>query len=94
MCHITSANRDEAAYPDGESFRLDRIDPPEHLAFGSGPHLCLGNHLTRLIGRVVLEEALDLKAKARVELVPAFVWQCVNHLQEYGPEHLPVRVTR
>jgi len=94
MCHITSANRDEAAYPDGESFRLDRIDPPEHLAFGSGPHLCLGNHLTRLIGRVVLEEALDLKAKARVELVPGFVWQCVNHLQEYGPEHLPVRVTR
>lgn len=94
MCHITAANRDEAAYPDGESFRLDRIDPPEHLAFGSGPHLCLGNHLTRLIGRMVLEEMLALKAKLRVELEPGFVWQCVNHLQEYGPERLPVRVTR
>ncbi len=94
MCHITSANRDEAAYPDGESFRLDRVDPPEHLAFGSGPHLCLGNHLTRLIGRVVLEEMLALQAKTRIELAPGFVWQCVNHLQEYGPEHLPVRVTR
>lgn len=94
MCHITAANRDEAAYPDGESFRLDRIDPPEHLAFGSGPHLCLGNHLTRLIGRAVLEEMLALMAKARVELEPGFVWQCVNHLQEYGPEHLPVRVSK
>ncbi len=94
MCHITAANRDEAAYPDGESFRLDRIDPPEHLAFGSGPHLCLGNHLTRLIGRIVLEETLELMAKARVELAPGFAWQCVNHLQEYGPEHLPVRIAR
>lgn len=94
MCHITAANRDEAAYPDGESFRLDRVDPPEHLAFGSGPHLCLGNHLTRLIGRAVLEEMLTLMAKARVELEPGFVWQCVNHLQEYGPEHLPVRVSK
>jgi cytochrome P450 len=92
MCHITAANRDEAAYPDGESFRLDRIDPPEHLAFGSGPHLCLGNHLTRLIGRVVLEETLALMSRAKVTLEPGFVWQCVNHLQEYGPEHLPVRV--
>lgn len=94
MCHITAANRDEAAYPDGESFRLDRVDPPEHLAFGSGPHLCLGNHLTRLIGRAVLEEMLALMAKSRVELEPGFVWQCVNHLQEYGPEHLPVRVSK
>ncbi len=94
MCHITAANRDEAAYPDGESFRLDRIDPPEHLAFGSGPHLCLGNHLTRLIGRAILEEMLALMARSRVELAPGFVWQCVNHLQEYGPEHLPVRIVR
>ncbi|MEZ4281877.1 MAG: cytochrome P450 [Myxococcota bacterium] len=94
MCHITAGNRDEAAYPDAESFRLDRIDPPEHLAFGAGPHLCLGNHLTRLIGRVVIEETLALMERTRLELEPGFVWQCVNHLQEYGPEHLPVRVTR
>lgn len=94
MCHITSGNRDEAAYPDGERFRLDRIDPPEHLAFGSGPHLCLGNHLTRLIGRVVIEEMLALLARTKLALEPGFVWQCVNHLQEYGPENLPVRVVR
>lgn len=94
MCHITAGNRDEAAYPDAESFRLDRIDPPEHLAFGAGPHLCLGNHLTRLIGRVVIEETLALMERTRLELAPGFVWHCVNHLQEYGPEHLPVRVTR
>lgn len=94
MCHITAGNRDEAAYPDGETFRLDRVDPPEHLAFGSGPHLCLGNHLTRLIGRVVIEEMLALLERTKLELEPGYVWQCVNHLQEYGPENLPVRVVR
>lgn len=94
MCHITAGNRDEAAYPDAESFRLDRVDPPEHLAFGAGPHLCLGNHLTRLIGRIVIEETLRLMQTTRIELTPGYVWQCVNHLQEYGPEHLPVRFVR
>ncbi|MEZ4331326.1 MAG: cytochrome P450 [Myxococcota bacterium] len=94
MCHITAGNRDDAAYPDGETFRLDRVDPPEHLAFGAGPHLCLGNHLTRLIGRVVIEEMLALMERTKLALAPGYVWRCVNHLQEYGPENLPVRVVR
>ena len=94
MLHIGAANRDEEAYPDPESFRLDREDPPEHLAFGIGPHICLGNHLTRLVGRVVLEEMLEVLASARVSLAPGFEWECVNHLQEYGPERLPVVLNR
>lgn len=94
MLHIAAANRDEAAYPDPDSFRLDREDPPEHLAFGVGPHICLGNHLTRLIGRVVLEEMLEVLDSARVVLAPGFEWECVDHLQEYGPESLPVEITR
>lgn len=92
MLHIGAANRDAEAYPDPDSFRLDREDPPEHLAFGVGPHICLGNHLTRLIGRVVLEEMLALLDTSRVSLVPDFEWECVNHLQEYGPERLPVQI--
>ena len=92
MLHIGAANRDADAYPDPDSFRLDREDPPEHLAFGVGPHICLGNHLTRLIGRVVLEEMLALLDTSRISLVPDFEWECVNHLQEYGPERLPVQI--
>jgi cytochrome P450 len=93
MLHIGAANRDGEAYPDPESFRLDREDPPEHLAFGIGPHVCLGNHLTRMIGRVVLEEMLAVLESAKVELVAGFEWECVNHLQEYGPESLPVCIS-
>ena len=92
MLHIGAANRDPAVYPDPETFRLDRDDPPEHLAFGIGPHICLGNHLTRLVGRVVLEEFLRARDEHRVQLAPDFTWECVNHLQEYGPERLDVVV--
>lgn len=94
MLHIAAANRDSEVYPDPDSFRLDREDPTEHLAFGVGPHICLGNHLTRLVGRVALEEMLAVLASATVSFAPGFKWECVNHLQEYGPESLPVEVTR
>lgn len=92
MLHIAAANRDGEVYPDPDSFRLDREDPPEHLSFGIGPHICLGNHLTRLVGRVVLEEMLAVLDTARVSLPADFEWECVNHLQEYGPETLPVSI--
>lgn len=92
MLHIGAANRDPEVYPDPEAFRLDREGPAEHLAFGIGPHICLGNHLTRLVGRLALEEALRALSDHRIELADGFAWECVNHLQEYGPERLDVVV--
>lgn len=91
MMGISSANRDETVYENANEFRLDRSGEPEHLAFGAGPHLCLGNHLTRMIGRVILEEVLDRFTRSQLKLVDGFVWECVDHPLEYGPEHLPVR---
>jgi cytochrome P450 len=93
MLGIGAANRDEAVYRDAEEFRLDRAGEPEHLAFGAGPHLCLGNHLTRMAGTVVLEEVLSMFAPGELELAPGFSWKCVDHIMEYGPETLDV-VTR
>ena len=43
---IASGNRDESVYPDPDAFRMERWPgAPEHLTFGPGPHLCLGNAL-------------------------------------------------
>jgi cytochrome P450 len=92
MLGIASANRDERVFPHPDEFRLDRDNPEEHLAFGLGPHVCLGNHLTRMIGRVVLEETLDRFAPGQLRLAPGYRWVCVAHLQEYGPERLDVVV--
>ncbi|MGC1270693.1 MAG: cytochrome P450 [Croceibacterium sp.] len=53
-----SANRDEAVFPDAESFQMNRPNIAEHLAFGRGPHNCPGVHLGRMELRVAMEEIL------------------------------------
>jgi cytochrome P450 len=54
MC-IGSANHDEAKFEDPDTFRLDR-PTREHLAFGSGPHICPGAALARLEVRTLMHE--------------------------------------
>jgi cytochrome P450 family 142 subfamily A polypeptide 1 len=50
-----SANRDPEIFDAPEEFRVDR-SPNEHIAFGIGPHYCLGANLARLEVRAVFEE--------------------------------------
>jgi len=50
-----SADHDPTAFPDPERCVLDRA-PNRHLAFGGGPHLCLGAPVARLEMTVTLEE--------------------------------------
>jgi cytochrome P450 len=52
-----SANRDPAVFDDPDEFHLDRRDG-RHLAFGIGPHRCIGSNLARLELRVAVEETL------------------------------------
>ena len=54
---IASANRDEREFADPDEFRWSR-KPERHLAFGHGLHFCIGSHVARLEGRVLLEELL------------------------------------
>jgi cytochrome P450 family 142 subfamily A polypeptide 1 len=52
-----SANRDEQVFEDADRFRVDR-SPNRHLAFGFGPHVCLGAHLARLEIEAVIDVLL------------------------------------
>lgn len=42
-----SANRDESVFADPDRFLIDR-SPNKHIAFGHGPHFCIGSYLARL----------------------------------------------
>ncbi|GAA5080852.1 cytochrome P450 [Thermocatellispora tengchongensis] len=53
---IGSANRDPRKFPEPDRFVLGRKGVNQHLAFGAGPHRCLGMHLARLELAVVLKE--------------------------------------
>jgi cytochrome P450 len=51
------ANHDPTAFEAPGEIRLDRRPNP-HVAFGSGPHTCVGIHLARHEARIFLEELL------------------------------------
>jgi cytochrome P450 len=50
-----SANRDERRFTDPDSFDLTRQDARDHVAFGHGPHACVGAHLARSEARLAVE---------------------------------------
>jgi cholest-4-en-3-one 26-monooxygenase len=53
-----SANRDEEHFADPFRFDIAR-SPNDHIAFGAGPHFCLGASLARLELRVFFDRLLD-----------------------------------
>jgi cytochrome P450 len=52
---LVAANRDPAEFPDADQVIIDRPDN-RHIAFGAGPHRCLGSHLARQELRIGLTE--------------------------------------
>ena len=65
------ANHDATAIEAPGEIRLDRRPNP-HVAFGSGPHTCIGIHLARLEVRVFLEELLAAVPHWRLDGPPSY----------------------
>ena len=65
-----SANRDEAAFNDPFAFRVDRR--VNHLAFGYGPHVCLGQHLARMEMAALYQELLRRVDSVELNGEPAY----------------------
>ena len=86
VMYFGAANRDGEKFTEPDRLRLSRM-PNEHLAFGNGPHVCLGQHIARIEIDAVLREVLERLQD--LELAGAPEWLPSNFIS--GPKHLPVR---
>jgi cytochrome P450 len=83
-----SANRDENVFDRPDDVILDR-DTSKHVAFGGGPHYCLGAPMVRLMFTVMVEEVL-----ARLpdyEVIEEGVEWFPDLSSIYGIRALPIR---
>ncbi|HEX7877512.1 MAG TPA: cytochrome P450 [Sphingobium sp.] len=81
-----SANRDDEAFEDPSEFRIDRR-PNRQLAFGTGPHVCLGQYLARFELISFFKELLNRVDDIELGGEPKFV----EGTFVSGPKYLPIR---
>ena len=72
LLSFPSGSFDEAIYEDPFTFRIDRR-PNRHLAFGTGPHVCLGQYLARLELSSFFGELLNQVEHIELAGTPRFV---------------------
>ena len=61
-----AANHDEQEFERPDEILLDRA-PNRHVAFGLGPHRCIGSHLARLMSAVMVKAVLERIPDYRVD---------------------------
>lgn len=88
MLSYHSANQDESAFDAPGEFRLDR-KPNKQVAFGYGPHVCLGQHLARLEMRLLWEALIPRLATLDLAGAP----ERTRSSFVCGPKHVPIRFT-
>ncbi|MCS0635399.1 cytochrome P450 [Streptomyces sp. LP05-1] len=83
-----AANWDPEVYDDPDVIDFDRT-ASAHMAFGHGPHHCIGAQLTRMESEVMLSGLLGRFPQLRLAVAPEeMVWQRKGLIR--GPQSLPV----
>jgi cytochrome P450 len=82
---LASANRDPRKYEDQDRFDIFRSRAVRHLAFASGPHVCIGQHLAKVEMTRALNALLDRLPNLRLHPDKAAP-QLVGHILRSPPE--------
>lgn len=85
---LSSANRDESEFPDPDTFDIDRPNARKHMAFGIGPHICLGATLARREMQIFIGELA--RRLPHMRLTPDQEFTYLPNTSFRGPQHLLV----
>ncbi|MGW2329609.1 cytochrome P450 family protein [Streptomyces sp. NPDC001700] len=92
VINYAAAGRDPGVHGErGEHFDLTRETRREHLAFGYGPHFCLGAELARLEGRIGLRALFEHFPDLALA-VPGAELRPLESFISNGHQQLPVRL--
>ena len=84
--YFGAANFDERAFAEPYRLNLTRT-PNEHIAFGAGAHVCLGQHIARVEIDALLTEVVTRMTD--IELAGEPLWLPSNFIS--GPKRMPIR---
>ena len=93
VMYYGAANRDPAVFPDPDRFDITRANAEKNIAFGHGPHICIG----RLAAQLQLEESYrqmfarfpDIRWSGDLDIAPNNFVHAVRRLEvEFTPERV------
>ena len=87
LMFLPGADLDSAKFAHPERFDLEREDKV-HIAFGAGPHRCLGSHLARIELRILYEEMTQRLPEFRLDPDHPVTYHGGNVI---GPDQLYLR---
>ena len=85
IMYYGAANRDPAMFPDPDRFDIGRVNAEKNIAFGHGPHICIG----RMTAQLQLEEAYrqmfarfpDIRWTGEMDIAPNNFVHAVKRLE-------------
>tara|TARA_R110002096_G_scaffold21440_4_gene69508 strand:+ start:1162 stop:2310 length:1149 start_codon:yes stop_codon:yes gene_type:complete len=86
-----SANFDETVFEAPEEIRLDR-KPNPHIAYGSGPHTCLGAPHARVIIGTLLQKLCDTPLSIKIKEAAEHIEKEADYERRVGFDSLTVEI--
>jgi cytochrome P450 len=74
IMYYGAANRDPSVFPDPDRFDPARANAKDHVAFGTGPHVCLGQRVANMqleaVYRQILTRFPDMQWTGEIDVAP------------------------
>jgi len=85
ILYYGAANRDPSIFENPDRFDIDRPNAGDHIAFGIGPHVCLGQRIAMMqlevAYRKILERFPKIEWTGHIGISPSNFVHAINHLE-------------